>query len=84
MEVLGGLFIVFCWILLLGLFVLLGVMGNVFLFNLFYGVLVKLFFFFLILIILYLFLEYGKCLIDFLFNCLIEFVEILFYFDKFW
>lgn len=84
MEVLGGLLMVFRRTLLLGLFVLLGVMGNVFLLNLFYGVPVKLFSFFLILIILYLLLEYGKRLIDFLFNRPTEPVEMPPYFDKPW
>ncbi|MEM9051278.1 MAG: hypothetical protein AAGC47_04410 [Bacteroidota bacterium] len=68
METLGGLLILFRRTQLLGLLVLLGVMGNVFLLNLFYGVPVKLFSFFLILIILYLLFQYRQPLINLLFN----------------
>jgi hypothetical protein len=84
METLGGLLILFRRTLLLGLLVLLGVMGNVFLLNLFYGVPVKLFSFFLILIILYLMLGYRQQLFNFLMNRPTMPVAIKPYFDKPW
>ena len=84
LEVLGGLLILFRRSLLPGLFVLLGVMGNVFLLNLLYGVPVKLFSFFLILIIVYLLLGYRKRLLDFFLNRPTEPIAIRPYFDKAW
>jgi len=84
LETLGGLLILFRRTLLPGLLVLLGVMGNVFLLNLFYGVPVKLFSLFLMLIILYLLLEHRKRLINFLLNRPTASVEIKPYFSKPW
>ncbi len=84
LETLGGLLILFRRTLLLGLLVLVGVMGNVFLLNLFYGVPVKLFSFFLMLIILYLLLEYRGRLLNFLLNRPTTPVAIAPYFDKAW
>ncbi|MEO1806633.1 MAG: hypothetical protein AAFU33_17590 [Bacteroidota bacterium] len=84
MEVLGGVLILFRRSLLAGLLVLLGVMGNVLLLNLFYGVPVKLYSFFLVLIILYLLLEYRKQLINFFLNRPTVPISIKPYFDKNW
>lgn len=84
LETLGGLLILFRKSLLSGLLILLGVMGNVFLLNLFYGVPVKLYSFFLILIILYLLLSYRKQLLNFLLNRSTTPIAIKSYFDKTW
>ena len=84
LETLGGLLIVFRKSLLPGLLVLLGVMGNVFLLNLFYGVPVKLFSFFLVMIILYLLLEYRHQLVNLLLNRPTQPVPIEPYFEKPW
>ena len=84
LETLGGLLILFRRSLLPGLLLLLGVMGNVFLLNMFYGVPVKLFSFFLILIILYLLFEYHKQLLNFLLNRPTSPIAITPYFNKDW
>lgn len=84
LETLGGLLILFRRTMLMGLLVLLGVMGNVFLLNLFYGVPVKLFSFFLILIIFYLLLGYRRQLLNFLLNRPTQPVALAPYFNQGW
>jgi len=84
METLGGVLILHRRSLLAGLFVLLGVMGNVFLLNLFYGVPVKLYSFFLVLIILYLLLEYRQQLFNLLLNRPTTPIPMAPYFTKDW
>ncbi len=84
METLGGVLILFRRSLLAGLLVLLGVMGNVLLLNLFYGVPVKLFSFFLVLIIVYLLFGYRKQLVNLLLNRPTTPVGMNPYFEKAW
>ena len=84
LETAGGLLILSRRTQLLGLFMLLGVMGNVFLLNLFYGVPVKLFSFFLVLVILYLLLQYRQQLLNLLMNRPTQPVTIPNYFDEGW
>ena len=83
-EVLGGILILHRKTTLLGLLVLLGVMGNVFMLNIFYGVPVKIFSFFLMFTILYLMLRYRERLIGSLFNRTFTATPLQPYFDKPW
>jgi len=66
LEVLSGLLIFFRRTLVLGLIIMLGVMGNVVLFNYLYGVPVKLFSTTLVIMGLFLLLEYIPTLINFI------------------
>lgn len=84
METLGGLLLLSRRSTLPGLLLLLGVMGNVFLLNMFYGIPVKLFSFFLVIVILYLLLEYRTMLSNILLNRPSTPISMPPYFDQKW
>jgi len=84
LETAGALLILFRRTQLLGLFLLLGVLGNVFLLNLFYGVPVKLFSFYLILVIVYLLAQYQQQLMNVLLNSPTKPIKMETYFEQGW